>query len=144
LQTQLRAIRTIRNIADHVAQRADQSVSLNAAALGILAWVTLVSEAPSVAKTCIIRPGHTNGTFNGHFSIPQGTHHFINGCTNVRLHAGRDFADLTEAHKTIADTVAFAERTLRLEFSKAEYAPAAGSDLFAIADLNFDAIGDAT
>jgi len=143
LQTQLSAIRRVRNIADHIAQRADQSISINAAALGILAWVTHVSDSPLVAKTCLIRPGHANGTFNGHFSIPQGTHHFVNGCTNVRLHAGNDFSDLTEAYKIIEDTVAYAEKVLRIEFSKAEYAPAAGSDMFAIADLDFDAHGDA-
>ena len=144
LRQELGPIRKIRNIADHIAQRADHVVSLNAAALGILAWVTLTSDTPLAAKTCIIRPGYATGSFSAHFAIPQGTHDLINSCTEVRVHAGDEMADLTKTHKKISQVVTFLESHLKLEFSKPIYAPPSAADLLATAELDFQGHGGAT
>jgi hypothetical protein len=144
LRQELGPIRKVRNIADHIAQRADHVVSLNGAALGILAWVAIISETPLAAKTCIIRPGYASGSFSAHFAIPQGTHSLINSCTEVRVHAGDETADLTKAYRKIAQVIAFAESYLKMEFSKPIYAPPSVADLLATADLNFEHTGITT
>lgn len=136
LRQELGPIRKVRNIADHIAQRADHVVSLNGAALGILAWVAIISEAPLAAKTCIIRPGYASGSFSAHFAIPQGTHSLINSCTEVRVQAGGEAADITKTYRKIAQVIAFAESHLKVEFSKPIYAPPSVADLLATADLN--------
>lgn len=141
LRQELGAIRKVRNIADHIAQRADHVVSLNAAALGILAWVALASESPLAAKTCIIRPGFVNGSFSAHFAIPKGIHNMINSCTEVKIHAGNETADLTKAYSKIAEVIAFAESHLKREFSKPIYAPPSPADLLATAELDFERVG---
>lgn len=144
LRHELDPIRKVRNIADHIAQRAEHVVSLNASALGILAWATLTSESPLAAKTCVIRPGYANGSFSAHFSFPQETHNLINGCTEVKIHAGYEMADLTLTHGKITQLVSFAESHLRREFSKPVYASPSAADLLATADLNFEGIGSTT
>lgn len=143
LRQELGPIRKVRNIADHIAQRADHVVSLNAAALGILAWVTLTSETLIAAKTCIIRPGYANGSFSAHFAIPQGMHNLINSCTEVRVHAGDETADLTKTYSKIVQVIAFAEAHLKMEFSKPIYSPPSAADLLATADLDFKSTGSA-
>ena len=57
LTDELKVIREIRNVSDHIAQRADQIISSNTAALGELSWVTVLSESPLEIKSCLIRPG---------------------------------------------------------------------------------------
>ena len=138
LINELSQIRRMRNIADHIAQRADQVISVNAAALGILAWVTVTSQSPLSAKTCIIRPGYASGSFNAHFAIPSGTHSLVNGCTEVRIHSGNDFADLTKTHSTLTKLIEYAEAHNKLEFSKKIYAPPSPADFLATAELNFE------
>lgn len=50
--------RSLRNVADHLAQRADFVVSRNGAALGELSWLTAAQLEPEViAWHCTLRPG---------------------------------------------------------------------------------------
>lgn len=49
--------RDIRNIADHLAQRADFVVSKDAAALGTITWLTGFQVKPTLLWFCSIRPG---------------------------------------------------------------------------------------
>lgn len=49
--------RAIRNIADHLAQRADFVISKDAAALGTISWLTGFQIQPTLLWYCTIRPG---------------------------------------------------------------------------------------
>jgi hypothetical protein len=58
LQEATQEFRSLRNVADHLAQRADLVVSRNGAALGELSWLTGVQLQPEViAWHCTLRPG---------------------------------------------------------------------------------------
>ena len=55
--------RNLRNVADHLAQRADLVISKNGAALGELSWLTGAQLEPEViAWHCTIRPGTLRAT----------------------------------------------------------------------------------
>ena len=68
----------------------------------------------------------------------------INSCTEVRVHAGDETADLTKTYSKIAQVIAFAEAHLKMEFAKPIYAPPSAADLLATADLDFERTGSAT
>ncbi|HNZ65584.1 MAG TPA: hypothetical protein PKJ10_07085 [Smithella sp.] len=53
----LEPFRNIRNVADHLAQRADFVVSRDGAALGTLSWLTGFKIKPITAWYCTLRPG---------------------------------------------------------------------------------------
>lgn len=58
LQEVMQEFRKLRNVADHLAQRADFVLSRNGAALGELNWLTGIQLQPEViAWHCTIRPG---------------------------------------------------------------------------------------
>ena len=51
-------VRMLRNVADHIAQRAEFIVAKgDGAALGVLTWVTGIRDAPFDAYLCMLRPG---------------------------------------------------------------------------------------
>ena len=140
LRAALEDVRAVRNVSDHIAQKADQAVSLNAPALAMLAWVSLISESPIRAKTCVIRPGFAQGSVKTHFPFPAaGTYAMVNHCTEVRIHAGKEVANLTKARETLVSVVEYAEETLRLEFAKPIYRDACQGDMLATAELDFRA-----
>ena len=57
LQEALKPFRNLRNVADHLAQRADFVVSRGGAALGTLSWLTGFKIDPITAWYCTLRPG---------------------------------------------------------------------------------------
>ena len=57
LQEALTPFRDLRNVADHLAQRADFVVSRGGAALGTLSWLTGFKIDPITAWYCTLRPG---------------------------------------------------------------------------------------
>jgi hypothetical protein len=138
MHNEFEPIRQVRNVAAHIAARADHVVSLNAAALGDLAWITFTSDAPIAGKTCVIRPGYSNGSFKLQFTSLIGTHQPINSCTAVRIYAGNEIANLTNTHNRIIQVITFAESHLKTEFLKPMYAPPSAIDVLATADLDFE------
>jgi len=69
-------------------------------------------------------------------------HTLVNSCTEVRIHAGNEVADLTQAYNKIMQVIAYAEAQLKVEFSRPIYAPPSAVDLLATADLNFETPSD--
>ncbi|MBU0485986.1 MAG: hypothetical protein KKB30_15895 [Proteobacteria bacterium] len=57
LEKVLTPFRNLRNVADHIAQRADFIVSRGSAALGSLSWLTGFKVDPITAWYCTLRPG---------------------------------------------------------------------------------------
>ncbi|WP_432745945.1 hypothetical protein ABXJ76_08300 [Methylobacter sp. G7] len=57
LEEALKPFRDLRNVADHLAQRADFVVSRGSAALGTLSWLTGFKIDPITAWYCTLRPG---------------------------------------------------------------------------------------
>lgn len=49
--------RELRNVADHLSQRADFVVSRNGSALGVLTWITGFEINPTAIWLCTLRPG---------------------------------------------------------------------------------------
>ena len=50
-------VHNLRNVADHLAQRADYVVANNGAALGVLSWFTITNPDKPEGVSCIIIPG---------------------------------------------------------------------------------------
>jgi hypothetical protein len=143
LNEELRDISTIRNVSAHIAERADHVISINGAALGSLSWVTMTSESPMRAKTCVIRPGYINGEFKSHLPMPSGEHIFVNSCTSVRLHAGKGRANLSNAYFSLARSVIAIETELSNDFARNNYGSPCHSDIFASAELDFSGFENA-
>ena len=57
LQEALEPFRNLRNVADHLAQRADYIVSRGGAAFGTLSWLTGFKIVPMTAWYCTLMPG---------------------------------------------------------------------------------------
>ena len=57
LEEVLKPFRNLRNVADHLAQRADFVISRDGAALGTLSWLTGFKVDPVAAWYCTLRPG---------------------------------------------------------------------------------------
>ena len=57
-----RPVRSLRNVADHLAQRADYVVSRRGSALGVLSWCTVLHSDAKEAFLCTILPGSLKPT----------------------------------------------------------------------------------
>lgn len=57
LKEVMQPFRDLRNVADHLAQRADYVVAKGGAALGVLSWVTGFKVDPPTLWFCTLRPG---------------------------------------------------------------------------------------
>ncbi len=74
-------IRDLRNITDHLAQRADYVAASGNPVLGLLTWVTYPDGAANHGYTCLLAPGtrmRSNWTLvnpaeGGYFSVPSRT-----------------------------------------------------------------------
>lgn len=74
-------VRDLRNVADHLAQRADLVASSGNPALGLLTWVTYLNDSSDQGFTCLLAPGTrtyakwmaVNPAEGGHFSVPRRT-----------------------------------------------------------------------
>lgn len=67
-EEQAKAIKNLRDVSDHLAQRADYIVAQNATALGILGWFTATKEDGSQGVICTLAPG----------TIQKGSHPVVN------------------------------------------------------------------
>ena len=129
---QTQSIRLLRNVADHIAQRADQIVARKGTALGMLSWVTVKSEEHFMS--CTIRPGtlRTSRTpvinpIEKSIVLPTGL---------VTLSAGEHSADLTEAMDWAYRMIKSIEITLEkwLNENGLSHAPTA-ADMLAVCEF---------
>lgn len=136
VRSQLQAIRDIRNVSAHIAQKIDQIVSLNASVLGAINWVTLLSQSPLKVKSYFIRPGIMTGRAKAQLAMPAGEITFRHGSGCVSLAAGRHSANLSDAYTIIGSIVRFAESNLKFEGQRSENQEYLPRDVFGSAELD--------
>ena len=137
LRKELSAIRDIRNVMDHLAQRAEQVISSGTAAMGELSWVNVSSIDPPVMKSYLVRPGFLSSTNRLQLNIPKKELIVRNGSANVLLKAYVHTADLSLAYVRMAELASYVEESARLSFSAAKAEGVLGGDLIAACDLIF-------
>jgi len=126
-------IRSVRNVSDHLGQRADYVVASNGAALGVLQWVTPLSR--DSVLSCSIRPGRLNSATLP-LVTPPDRELEIADC--IAMRAGQHLADLSRA-RTEAERVT---RNIEEAFiswignTKMHLTPAPG-DIVVVAELRF-------
>jgi hypothetical protein len=117
LQEATQEFRNLRNVADHLAQRADFVLSRNSAALGELSWLTGVQLQPEViAWHCTLRPG----TLRSAPSMP--TNSIVSTLDwptdSIRLSAGGYEGNLSEVRAHIAIRIKHLETQLQNVFEQ--------------------------
>ncbi|HRX70937.1 MAG: hypothetical protein H6973_20505 [Gammaproteobacteria bacterium] len=137
LKSELGTIRDIRNVSDHLAQRAEQVISSGTAALGELSWVNVTSIEPPIMKSYLIRPGFLTPSIRGQLNIPKKEIIVLNGSANVLLKAHTYTADLSSAYVRMVDLARYVEFSIKPLFSSAEASKPIGGDLFASCELVF-------
>lgn len=126
----LQAIRDVRNVYAHIAQKIDQISALNASVSGTLHWVTVMQKDPIAINSHFIRPGVLHGSLNENILIPSGKVLFTHDTGCIALTAGNVKADLSCAYSVICSIVRFAERHLRSKFIGKEFEYRLPSDIF--------------
>lgn len=116
LKVSMEDIRNIRNVSDHLAQRADQLISSNSTALGELSWITVLSIDPPEMKSCLIRPGFLPKTVQLQMNIPKNNFFIKNSSGNILLKAHTYIANLSEAYQQVVSLAEYAEASLKFEF----------------------------
>lgn len=117
LQEACEPFRLLRNVADHIAQRAEFIVSRgDGAAMGVLTWITCFQIKPFNAHLCMLRPGTLrsipeigNGPFAATFGWPT---------SRICLTAGGYEANLSEIRAHIERRVNHLEVQLEQEFTR--------------------------
>lgn len=105
---QTETIRKLRNVSDHLAQRADYVVTCNSTALGVLSWVTLLNERSYLA--CLILPGMIA---NSSAPLPNLLYRTLIGPTDfITLAAGEHSACLSDAMNEMHRVVGNIENSL--------------------------------
>lgn len=137
LENDLQAIRNIRNVSDHLAQKADHIISLKASALGELSWLTVYSLDPPVMKSAFIRPGFLRASINFQLNIPNEKLYIHHSVANILLKAANHTADLSFAYARLVSLAHFAESSLESMFAKSAAIKPYGTDMFASCDLKF-------
>ncbi|WP_316348245.1 hypothetical protein [Desulfuromonas acetoxidans] len=136
LKEKMRNIRDIRNVSDHLAQRADQIISKNSTALGELSWITVIKLEPPEMKSCFIRPGILSPKIHFQMNIPKQSMFVANGAGNILLKAHTYTANLSEAYQHVIELAEYAEASLKSSFRNQDPGRLLGGDLFAICDLD--------
>lgn len=138
IREKLQGIRDLRNVSAHIAQKIDQIVSLKSSVLGSLSWVTIVSQAPLVIKTCFIRPGVIAPEVSDQLAMPAGSVDFIGGSGWVIMNAGKHRVVLSEAYTVLIGLVNYAENVLAAEFAAPDFERKRPTDMFGMAELDTD------
>lgn len=112
-----RDFRDLRNVADHLAQRADFVISRNGAALGELAWLTGAQLEPKViAWHCMLRPGTLRSTSPTRTTTIVSTLDWPTDA--IRLSAAGYEGNLSAVRKHIAVRVRLLEGELKRIFDQ--------------------------
>lgn len=128
------AIRNLRNVADHLAQRADYVLANNGSALGELSWVTITDTEKPEPLCCAILPG-TIQRRRTQLPLPTGKVVDIpSGLINLR--AGEYEACLSDTIPNVRAIVRHIEKVLDAEFRlKGVRNECASSDILLIGNL---------
>lgn len=135
ISEKLKNIREVRNVADHVAQKIEQIVAMNASVLGEIKWISFFEDTPLKVKACVIRPGVTIKDLNMRFDLPEREIFSLHKSTRIVISAGKHTANLTEAYETVASVVRYAEGSLERAFDRIGTESCYPSDFFTEAEL---------
>ena len=132
-------IRKLRNVADHLAQRVDYVVAHNGSALGVLSWLTVLSEEPLEVLSCNIVPGTLQSTTTRVIK-PMGKT-IETPSDHITLAAGEYEACLSEVLPEIESRIRELERSISNELTALGLdGTHAGADL--ILKVKFSARGE--
>lgn len=135
-------IRDLRNVADHLAQRADYVVAKNGSALGILSWVTIPDANTPKALSCAIIPGTV---LNGHRArVPIPTGKIIELPSDmIELKAGEHTVNLSEQLPRAQEVVARIEASLDKEFrAKGVREQNPNTDILVLGEIQMHTVAD--
>jgi hypothetical protein len=128
-------VRDLRNVADHLAQRADYVVAKNGSALGILSWVTIPNGEALRALSCAIIPG-TVQKHRAKIPLPMGKIVELPSDL-IELKAGEHSVCLSEQLPRVRAIIEILENSLDKEFrSKGVRDQCANTDVLFIGDLD--------
>lgn len=127
-------IRELRNVADHLAQRADYVVAKNGSALGVLSWVTIPNANEMRGLSCAIIPGTVQKT---RAKVPMPMGRVVELPSDmIELKAGEFSASLSDQLAKVREIVASIERSLDTEFrAKGVRDPNPNTDILIVGDL---------
>lgn len=101
-------VRKVRNVSDHLAQRADVIVAVNGSALGELSWLTVADVQKQKLVSCVIIPGTAkNGKHE--YLVPRLGETVDVPTGHIRLKAGETVADLSAAMNSLIARVRLLE-----------------------------------
>ena len=130
-------IRDLRNVADHLAQRADYVIARNGTALGILSWITPLGDDNKRARSSVILPG-TLPEFSQPFVQPVGQK-IERPSDQIVLAAGEYSASLSDVIRDSARMVNRLEETLANYLAESGHnTESRGSDVLISVDLEFE------
>ena|SRR3990170_2600930 len=131
------AVRDLRNVADHLAQRVDYVIAKKSAALGILSWFTLLQAETGRGLSCVIVPGTIIAHAQYHVVNPLG--HAIEPPTDlVTLSAGEYSACLSEVMREVARVVSKFESGMdHMLESQGVLSQQAGADILVVVEMQF-------
>lgn len=131
-------IRDVRNVSDHLGQRAAYVVKHSGAALGILQWVTPLSR--NAVLSCSIRPGRLRSALLPLVTPPDRE---LENADCIVLSAGEHSADLSRARVEAARITQNIEKGLE-EWTSTAGLPltAAPADIVAVAELRFETLAE--
>lgn len=134
-------IRQLRNVTDHLAQRAEYIAASGSPVLGLLTWVTLSSSGENQAFTCLLAPGSLKKS-NWTAVNPAGKEltSYATGRTGlIHLAAGEHRANLTAVIPEMTERVSQLERSLEVAFaSHGLSGKQAGTDVFIALQMSFN------
>jgi hypothetical protein len=137
------SIRSLRNISDHLAQRADYVIAREGSALGRLSWIAFINENPITVLSCLLVPGTVA---NRRFMqlLNPGDNDILTAPTDrITLDAGEHTACLTDVIRTVEETIRQIESRLEawlVETGSASYV--AGADMLFTATIRLDAFSE--
>ena len=129
-------VRLLRNVADHLAQRADYVVARQGTALGSLSWFTVTDLSKYQGLLCLVVPGTTQvGSHPA--QVPAGK--VIDIPTGyIHLTAGEHTANLSEVFSNMSQFVVILEASVERSIRAAGLQGSqAGADLIIRANINF-------
>lgn len=122
-------IRSLRNVADHLATRADFMVSKKSPALGTLTWFTGIERDPLSGWVCAIIPGCITHRSGGDFSDPFAPSDEW-PTRNIWLSAGSFSANLSDIFQHVQIRIERLEASIEKALSKSPDSPnPANSDM---------------
>lgn len=133
------SIRELRNVADHLATKADKVVARKGSALGWLSWFTILSADADGVKglICTLMPGTLGRKLQGMMVNPAGRKVDTPSTGMIELSAGQHKANLSDIIPEMALRISALEAELEAKFSAPEFLPLQAADILLKVNIDF-------